>query len=130
MHARSSEFVAMENKYGVEKEKKKDERPTLFRAIYDSTLPQNEKNAQRLAHEGFLMIAAGSETTARIITKGIFHLLDNPETLKPLQAELHEIMPARNHIPSTETLKKMPRLVSSHFQILQTKKWKVDDLHH
>lgn len=41
-----------------------EDRPSIFTAILDSSLPESEKTDYRLAGEGFSMISAGTETTA------------------------------------------------------------------
>ena len=56
------------------------------------------------------MIAAGSETTARVLRRGIYHLHANPETLERLKQEVIAVMPDRDRIPPLEELKELPYL--------------------
>jgi cytochrome P450 len=42
----------------------KQDRPSIFTALLDSSLPEQEKTDLRLGGEGFSMIGAGTETTA------------------------------------------------------------------
>ncbi|KAL4757712.1 cytochrome P450 [Aspergillus foveolatus] len=64
--------------------------PSLFAALLDAPLPEAEKTDQRLGGEGFLMIAAGTETTAWTLTVITFHLLNQPDTLNRLRSELQD----------------------------------------
>ncbi|KAJ5690941.1 hypothetical protein N7488_012508 [Penicillium malachiteum] len=69
------------------------DRPSIFTAILDSSLPESEKTDYRLGGEGFSMISAGTETTAASIwtlTVTTFYLLNQPETLARLTHELQE----------------------------------------
>lgn len=42
----------------------KQDSPSIFTALLDSSLPEQEKTDLRLGGEGFSMIGAGTETTA------------------------------------------------------------------
>lgn len=42
----------------------KRDSPSIFSALLDSSLPEQEKGDVRLSGEGFTMIGAGTETTA------------------------------------------------------------------
>ncbi|KAL4814455.1 cytochrome P450 [Aspergillus spinulosporus] len=64
--------------------------PSLFAALLDAPLPEAEKTDSRLGGEGFLMIAAGTETTAWTLTVITFHLLNQPDTLNRLRSELQD----------------------------------------
>ncbi|KAJ5170027.1 uncharacterized protein N7500_002810 [Penicillium coprophilum] len=66
---------------------------TLFHALLDSKLPQEEKAAGRLSQEVFTVISAGGETTAKNLTTVTFHLLSNPGKLQKLRDELSRLDP-------------------------------------
>ncbi|KAB8206100.1 cytochrome P450 [Aspergillus parasiticus] len=66
---------------------------TLFHALLDSTLPPEEKTADRLSQEVFTVMAAGGETTARNLATITFHLLNNPGKLEKLREELNRLDP-------------------------------------
>ncbi|GAB1198911.1 hypothetical protein APSETT444_008241 [Aspergillus pseudonomiae] len=66
---------------------------TLFHALLESTLPPEEKTADRLSQEVFTVIAAGGETTARNLATITFYLLNNPEKLEKLREELNRLDP-------------------------------------
>lgn len=69
--------------------------PTIFHAIDSSSLPAQEKPLARLAQEGFVLIAAGTDSTSRALTYAIYHLLANSDLLDRLQTELSTIMPVK-----------------------------------
>lgn len=84
----------------------------LFRTIRDSALQADEKNIHRLAQEGFTVIVAGGETTARTLEVGVFYILTNPSVLQRLQEEATKAMPNVSRTPSTKDVEKIPYLVS------------------
>ena len=84
---------------------------TLFQCICESPLPAHEKEVKRLAHEAVVVIAAGSETTSRVLTITMFYILSNKPVLKRLQDEIRTVMPDASKIPSTKTLQELPYLV-------------------
>ncbi|KAE8363103.1 cytochrome P450 [Aspergillus caelatus] len=83
---------------------------TLFHALVESTLPPEEKTADRLSQEVFTVIAAGGETTARNLATITFHLLNNPEKLEKLRKELNRL--DRDGTASLVEYEAMPYLTS------------------
>ena len=85
----------------------------IFRSILSSSLSSKEKKRDRIAQEGFVIIAAGGETTARVLATATFHLLANQDSaLARLKDELAIAMEDPNTIPDMRTLEKLPWLVS------------------
>jgi len=84
---------------------------TIFQALLDSDLPQEEKSFQRLQDEGQTLIAAGSETTAKALSFITFYLLQDRSKLRRLREELRSVMPTPNSPASWTTLEKLPYLV-------------------
>ena len=85
----------------------------IFRSILSSSLPADEKRRDRMAQEGFVVIAAGSETTAQILATATYHLLANQESaLVRLKEELAVAMQDPDTRPEWATLQKLPWLVS------------------
>ncbi|TVY17339.1 Cytochrome P450 monooxygenase sdnE [Lachnellula arida] len=105
MHYRATEFLKQVNSNDEVEEM--DEKAKLFHFINESTLPSEEKSSKRLAQEGFALIAAGSETTARILTIATFHILDNPDILRRLQVELKDVLRGRTELPSLDVLREL-----------------------
>jgi len=87
---------------------------TLFRAcLTSSDLPPEEKHMERLAQEAFTIIAAGGETTARLLTVSTFYTLLHKERILPrLREELKSVMPSPNTPLDWKTAEQLPWLVS------------------
>ncbi|KAG2421211.1 hypothetical protein HFD88_000827 [Aspergillus terreus] len=83
-------------------------RLTLFDDVLSSDLPEQEKSEARLAQEMQILVSAGAETTAKAMTYILFYLLDNPELLKKLKAELEPLGPD----PALIQLEQLPYLTS------------------
>jgi cytochrome P450 len=84
---------------------------TIFQALLDSDLPQEEKSADRLQDEGQTLIGAGSETTAKALSIITFYLLQDKNKLQRLREELRSAMPTPNSQASWTTLEQLPYLV-------------------
>ena len=85
---------------------------SLFHALLDSNLPENEKRPRRMAHEGFEILLAGSDTTARTMGIAVYHLLANESIAARLREELLEVMPKPDDVVELRTLEALPWLVS------------------
>jgi hypothetical protein len=86
--------IDSQNSDGISKDERETvPKGTLFHALVESTLPPEEKAANRLSQEVFTVIAAGGETTARNLDTITFHLLKNPEKLQKLREELNRLDP-------------------------------------
>lgn len=71
------------------------------------TLPPAEKLSPRIHSEATMLILAGTESTAKVLTVTTYHLLANPLILSRLRAELSGL----GNIPSTATsLLRLPYL--------------------
>ena len=66
---------------------------------------------ERLAQEGFVMLAAGGETTSRVLSTAFFHILSNPHVLRRLQEELMAVIPDATRLPSVKVLEDLIYLV-------------------
>ena len=87
---------------------------TLFEIIDSSKLPQAEKSASRYVDEGIGIIVAGSETTAKILTRTAYELMTNPSVLKQAREELVNaaLQLGKPQLDLTD-LEKLPYLVST-----------------
>jgi cytochrome P450 len=85
---------------------------TIFHHILDSDLPDAEKTVARLSDEGFVLVVAGGETTAKTLTTLIFFLLANPEWLEKVHQELDSTMPNPEILSTWQKLDALPCLVS------------------
>ncbi|OCT49257.1 Trichodiene oxygenase [Cladophialophora carrionii] len=91
-------------------EKQQYKQPTFFHDVLASDLPPEEKSAERLAQEIQVVIGAGAETVAKMLSWTTYYLLENPEKLKKLQEELNGLDPDRN--ATLVDFEKMPYLTS------------------
>ena len=81
----------------------------------------DDKKRNRIAQEGFVVIAAGGETTARVLANATFHLLANQgSALVELKHELTIAMEDPNARPDVRTLEKLPWLVSATHPLYET----------
>jgi cytochrome P450 len=84
-----------------------DEKPkTVFHGIMQSNIPDSEKTIERLSDEAFVLIVAGGETTARVLTVIMAHLLQNRQLFMRLREELDDTMV--QNLLSTRTLENIP----------------------
>lgn len=87
---------------------------TVFQAILDSfRLPGSEKAAARIAQEGYGVLMAGGETTAKTISILMYFLIKTRgKFLRRLREELEVVMPDAWTRPSLKELENLPLLVS------------------
>ena len=85
---------------------------TIFEELLVSDLPPQEKSVDRLVDEGLVVMAGGGEPTAHTLAVMSFHLINNPDILTKLKAELAEAMPDPTQILSCTRLEQLPYLVS------------------
>ena len=84
---------------------------TIFQAILDSDLPANEKTVVRLEGEGGVVVAAGSETTARALSVITFYIMHDKSILQKLRDELSQIEPESDGFFALSQLETLPYLV-------------------
>ena len=92
--------------------------PTIFHEILSSDLPASEKHEKRLGEEGFVVIAAGGETTGRTLTVATYFIISNPRVLSNLTVELRNTMPLPYDKPKLKELEQLPWLVSQPLAVL------------
>ncbi|KAL9082972.1 MAG: hypothetical protein Q9159_006073 [Coniocarpon cinnabarinum] len=85
---------------------------TIFHAIWRTDLPPEELTVERLGQEGFSSLAAGGETTARALSRALYHLSADPETQRCLEEEVLPLFASDAGPPSLETLSTLPYLSS------------------
>jgi cytochrome P450 len=78
---------------------------TIFEQILSAGLPPQELTVTRLSAESTILVGAGSETTANALDVLTFHLLDQPQILQKLRAELRSAHVSYNStLPQLESL--------------------------
>lgn len=65
-----------------------------------------------LVAETIVFLTGGEESTANTLIHGTFHVLHNGQIKDHLLQELFENIPDINQMPNSETLEKLPYLVS------------------
>lgn len=83
---------------------------TIFHAILDSELPDNEKTPSRLWQDGQGVVIAGTLTTASALSYTLFYLLTQPDTLRRLKSELKSAIPDPDRLPLEAALENLPFL--------------------
>ncbi|RYP39080.1 hypothetical protein DL767_002343 [Monosporascus sp. MG133] len=81
---------------------------TIFEAILNSSLPDEDKTDARLAAEAQLVVFAGEGTTAYTLSAAVYELLAHPAELQKLQEELIQAIPDPEEIPSFAQVDGLP----------------------
>lgn len=83
----------------------------IVQALEDPTVPAQERTLDRLGDEGTTIIFAGTETTARALSVGMFHILSNEAILNKLREELDTLPSVPNREYTFSQLESLPYLV-------------------
>ncbi|OQO06915.1 hypothetical protein B0A48_07481 [Cryoendolithus antarcticus] len=78
-------------KLGTSTEDKGEKAKTVFHGILQAAIPDEEKTVQRMADEAFVLIIAGAETTAKVLTTTLTHVLQDPKLMHRLRAEISAV---------------------------------------
>jgi cytochrome P450 len=84
---------------------------TIYDKLVQPSIPAEERSIQRIQDESSLVLAAGTETTSRIITIAMFYLSTNKPMLDTLRAELKRVLPTPTSSTTWVQLEKLPYLV-------------------
>ncbi|RAH69896.1 putative cytochrome P450 oxygenase [Aspergillus aculeatinus CBS 121060] len=109
---REQSVAALESRSTVQEPGGAAKAITMFHALTDPEVPPEERTLQRLADEGLVLFAAGTETTATTLSVAIFHVLNDPAILSKLRSELKQIMPTPHHPVTWRQLEKLPYLTA------------------
>lgn len=81
--------------------------------LRSSNLPPAEKTPERICAESMLLVAAGTETTARTIAVTLYHILANPAVHARLVEDLCTLLPTPSTpLPTVAALEALPYLVA------------------
>jgi cytochrome P450 len=86
-------------------------RKTIFDSLCNKSLPPQERTLQRVRDEALVVLGAGTETTARVLTVGSFYLYRDRSMLQKLRDELKQVMPEPTSKIPLPQLEKLPYLV-------------------
>lgn len=94
------------------KEQQQVESVNVFEELLKSDLPEREKDVGHLTDNGLVLVAAGADTSARLLAVLAYHVLSNADVLSHLKHELWEVMPDITTIPEWRELEALPYLRS------------------
>ncbi|GAO14689.1 uncharacterized protein UV8b_04626 [Ustilaginoidea virens] len=81
----------------------------MLTSLLDDDIPAEEKGVTRILNEGIVILIAGTETTARSISVGLFYLLQDKEHIRKLREEIGAIRTSDETPPLSE-LERLPYL--------------------
>lgn len=110
--AKLFEFLESFLEYG-KIESHMEKRKTMVATLADPSIPEKERDYYRLRDETFGLIAAGTETTGRVLATASFYLASDSRVRETLQAELKQLMPTLDSKPTWVELEQLPYLVST-----------------
>ncbi|RDW83583.1 cytochrome P450 [Aspergillus mulundensis] len=82
----------------------------LINALAAPSVPGHMRSPERLMNEGFALIIGGTETTARTLSVGAWHIYADEEIRRKLREELKSVMPTPESRPRWNELEKLPYL--------------------
>ena len=86
-------------------------KPSLFRHLLNSDMPEHDLSVERLSKEAMVLLAAGSASTARTLDFICYYILADRNIHSKLQDDLRDIMKDYpSIIPSWSQLEKKPYL--------------------
>ncbi|KAF9885046.1 hypothetical protein FE257_000777 [Aspergillus nanangensis] len=88
----------------------KSERESIIGTIAGPNGPDHMKHPMDLTNDGWSLIIGGTETTARSLSLGAFHLFTNATMRKKLREELRSVMPTADARPTWNQLEQLPYL--------------------
>jgi cytochrome P450 len=87
---------------------------TIFDTLSDTSVVPEERTLARLRDEGLSLLAAGTETTSRVLAVASFHLLSDKTMWLRLREELKQVMPTPTSTATWAQLEQLPYLVCIH----------------
>ncbi|KAK6366824.1 hypothetical protein LTS17_010375 [Exophiala oligosperma] len=100
------------SKRAIRKGPRVDERPSLFDALIDPSLPESERSVGRLSQEAMIVLGAGTETTANTLSIGSYHLIRNRPILLKLREEVKQVLPNLSSRATWVQLEQLPYLTA------------------
>ncbi|KAK3653622.1 hypothetical protein LTR56_004477 [Elasticomyces elasticus] len=85
----------------------------VLQAIFNSTLPEEEKTFSRVAGEAMIFVGAGTETTGRTLAVTLYNILASSEVHDRLLEEIRTVIPeSRSPLPPATQLEQLPYLTA------------------
>lgn len=92
-----------------EKKTEENSKSVILESLSDERIPAEERTVKRLLDEGLVLTIAGTETSARALSVGIFYMLSNKSIISRLREEVMNAVP-RDQSPDTWTLQQLESL--------------------
>lgn len=113
LYARSVAALERNQTSVQQDEKVSNSRGAILDAIAGPHMPAHMRTPVRLMNEGLALAIAGTETTARSLSVGTYHLLTRDDIRLKLREELKTVMPTPDTRMGRTELEKLPYLVSN-----------------
>ena len=95
------------------KSKERDRRPSLFRYLLNSDMPESELSVNRLSKEAQVLLGAGTVSTARTLDFIFYYVTANESVRERLSNDLKDIMAQYpEKLPPFTQLEKIPYLAA------------------
>ncbi|KAL4897326.1 cytochrome P450 [Aspergillus ambiguus] len=88
----------------------KADKSSIIDTLAGPSMPRHMRTPDRLMNEGFSLVIGGTETTARSLSLGFYHLLTNEPVRRKLREELRQVMPTPDSQPTWSQLEQLPYL--------------------
>ena len=95
------------------------QRTIFYDILTNDGLRPQEKETEYLMDEAQVVIAAGTVTTAHILSVTSFHIINNPKILATLQAEIRTVTLAEKAQIPWQKLEQLPYLVCLNFSLIK-----------
>lgn len=96
----------------VDTPQEKDQaRKTIFHDLLTAKVPDSDRAMERLVDEAQILLMAGTFTTANTLVAITFYLLQNPDVMKKLKAELDSALPGTEESFTLSQIETLPYLV-------------------
>lgn len=89
---------------------------TIMHNIFSSDMPESEKAVPRVTEEAYVILVAGTDTTAGTMGVICYHLLTMPCILKKVKEELATVIPDADKLPTCADLVNLPYMVSNPYE--------------
>jgi cytochrome P450 len=99
----------MSNILEAEKKENSGVKSVILESLADERIPAQERTMKRLVDEGLMITMAGTETSARALSVGMFYLLRDKALITKLRAEIAAAVP-RDLSPDTWTAQQLEPL--------------------
>ncbi|KAL2810298.1 cytochrome P450 [Aspergillus granulosus] len=85
---------------------------TIAQKLRDPTLPPEERSISRQEEESLIVLAAGTETTGRVLSLAAYYIYQDSVVLRRLRTELKDVLPAPTSTCALSELEKLPYLTA------------------